>query len=45
MGRSLVYCAICDGPLENVYNNVDIHDRYDKKFLLEGETEVGFYLF
>lgn len=42
MGRSVVYCGICGGPLENVYNNVHIHAEYDERILPSNMTEVGF---
>ena len=41
MGRSVIYCALCGGPLEDVYNSVDIHESFDERFLPSSETKVG----
>lgn len=41
MGRYVIYCVICGGPLETIYNNAGIQDGYEERILPIKVTEVG----
>ncbi len=44
MGRAVVYCAVCGGPLEDINISPDVYGEYDENVLPKVQTKVCLFL-